>query len=175
MSFPETFRTERLTAERLVPGHWDEVRAMDSDAEFMALLGGTRDELQTRAYMDKNLRHWERYGFGLWVLRDQAARPAGRAAIRHLDVEGTDEVELGYGFFPGYWRRGLATEIAAELLRLGQRVLGLPTMVAITRHTNIGSQRVLTKIGLVYERDIMEDGVLHMLFRSSQNEVTLGR
>jgi RimJ/RimL family protein N-acetyltransferase len=174
VSFPDSFSTARLIAERLTAAHWDDVRAMDSDTQFMALLGGTRDDTQTKAYFDKNLRHWDQYGFGLWVLREPGGRLAGRAAIRHLDVEGTDEVELGYGFFPEYWRRGLATEIATELLRLGRHELRLPTLVAITRHANIGSQRVLTKIGLVYERDIVEEGVVHMLFRSTRNDVTLG-
>jgi hypothetical protein len=42
----------------------------------------------------------------------------------------------------------------------------LPTLVAITRHANVGSQRVLIKTGLVYERDINHDGVPHLLYRS---------
>jgi ribosomal-protein-alanine N-acetyltransferase len=167
MAFPESFTTARLKAERLTPAHWDDIRAMDSDTQFMALLGGTRNEAETEAYMKWNLGHWADYGFGLFVLRDvQDDRIAGRGAIRHLDVEGTDEVELGYGFFPHYWGRGLATEIAREFLRLGLTALHLPTLVAITRHSNVGSQRVLEKTGLVYQRDIDHDGVPHMLYRS---------
>jgi RimJ/RimL family protein N-acetyltransferase len=165
--FPDCFATARLTAERLTPQHFDDIRAMDSDPAFMALLGGTRDEPQTLAYMAKNLQHWSDHGFGLWVLRDpHETRVAGRAVIRHLDVEETDEVELGYGFHPQYWRRGLATEIARALLRLGREALRLPTLVAITRHANVGSQRVLIKTGLGYERDINHDGVPHQLYRS---------
>lgn len=166
MPFPDSFATSRLRAERLTPHHWDAVRAMDCDADFMALLGGTRDAAQTQAYMDWNLQHWSDHGFGLWILRDTDGRAAGRAAIRHLDVEGTDEVELGYGFHPPYWRRGLATEVAKELLRLGRDELRLPTLVAITRHANVGSQRVLEKTGLIYERDIDHQGVPHLLYRS---------
>src|SRR5688572_18198277 len=99
MPFPDAFITSRLKAERLTAEHFADIRAMDSDAEYMALLGGTRDEAQTKAYMARNLRHWADYGHGLWILRDaHDDRVAGRAVIRHLDVEGTDEVELGYGF-----------------------------------------------------------------------------
>jgi RimJ/RimL family protein N-acetyltransferase len=92
---------------------------------------------------------------------------AGRCVLRHLDIEGTDELELGYGFHPKYWGRGLATEIALELLQLGRVRLGRPSIVAITLPENIGSQRVLTKTGLVFERDIDHDGVPHRLYRSS--------
>jgi ribosomal-protein-alanine N-acetyltransferase len=108
------------------------------------------------------------YGFGLWILRDaRDGRVAGRCVIRHLDVDGTDEVELGYGLHTQYWGRGLATEIAQELLRHGREALRLPTLVAITRPANVGSQRVLIKTGLVYERDIDHDGVPHLLYRSA--------
>ena len=167
MPFPESFSTARLKAERLTPAHWDDIRALDSDPGHMALLGGPRDEAQSGTYLSWNLKHWDDYGFGLWILREMGGAVAGRAAIRHLDVEGTDEVELGYGFFPALFGRGLATEIATELLRLGLETLRLPTMVAITRPTNVGSQRVLIKTGLVYERDIDHEGILHQLYRST--------
>lgn len=162
----ETFATARLRAERLTAGHFDAIRAMDSDPEYMALLGGPRDEAGTRAYMQRNLQHWSDYGFGLWILRDLDDRIAGRAVLRHLLVEGTDEVELGYGFHTQYWGRGLATEIAKELLRLGRHELRLPSLVAITTAPNLGSQHVLVKASLVYERDVDHEGVTHMLYRS---------
>jgi RimJ/RimL family protein N-acetyltransferase len=166
VSFPDSFSTERLRAERLMAAHFETIRAMDSDPEYMALLGGIRDEAGTRAYLTRNLKHWDDFGFGLWMLRDLQGEIAGRCVLRHLDVEGTDEVELGYGFHTRYWRKGLATEIAKELLRLGLDELGRPSIVAITTPANVGSQRVLEKTGLVYERDVRHDGVPHLLYRS---------
>ena len=146
--------------------HFETIRAMDSDPQYMALLGGTRDEAATRAYLTRNLKHWEDYRFGLWMLRDLQGEIAGRCVLRHLAVEGADEVELGYGFHTRYWGRGLATEIAKELLRLGRSELGRRSIVAITTRANVGSQRVLEKTGLVFERDVQHDGVPHLLYRS---------
>ncbi len=166
MTFLDSFATARLRAERLTTDHFDDIRSMDSDATYMALLGGPRSAAETRLYMTRNLHHWDDYGFGLWMLRDTDGRMAGRCVLRHLDVEGTDEVELGYGLHTQYWGRGLATEIATELLRLGRVVLHRPSIVAITRHDNIGSQRVLVKTGLVYERDVDHESVPHLLYRS---------
>jgi hypothetical protein len=40
MPFPDSFATSRLRAERLTPAHFDALRAMDGDPEYMALLGG---------------------------------------------------------------------------------------------------------------------------------------
>ena len=161
------FSTPRLLAERLTAEHWPDLRRMDQDDGFMELLGGARDEAGTRVYLEQNLKHWDDHGFGMWMLRDAAtAAVIGRAIVRHLDVEGVDEVEVGYGFMPEYWGRGLATEIARACIRIGRDQLGLDSMVAITRPANVASQRVMVNAGLVYDRDIIHAGVPHVLFRT---------
>jgi RimJ/RimL family protein N-acetyltransferase len=163
----DSFSTPRLLAERLTPAHLPEVRRMDQNEGFMAHLGGVRDEAATLAYLERNLAHWATYGFGLWMLRDPArATPIGRAVLRHLDVEGVDEVEVGYGFYPEYWGRGLATEAAGACVRIGRARLGLPSVVAVTLPTHAASQRVMVKAGLAYEREIVHEGLPHVLFRT---------
>ena len=91
----------------------------------------------------------------------------GRAILRHLDVGGVDEIEIGYGFMPDYWGRGLATEVAHALVAMGRDQLHLPSVVAITTPANLASQHVMQKAGLAYERDIVHAGVPHVLFRTS--------
>jgi ribosomal-protein-alanine N-acetyltransferase len=146
--------------------HWPDLRRMDENEQFMARLGGVRDTAGTVAYLEMNVKHWADHGFGMWMLRDAASFAViGRAILRHLDVEGVDEVEVGYGFMPDYWGRGLATEIALECVRLGFDPLGFRSLVAITTPDNLASQRVMTKTGLVYERDIVHAGTPHVLFR----------
>lgn len=167
MSFPNDFVTARLQAERLTAGHLVELSRMDQDPDFMAMLGGPRPEAETMAYLERNLRHWSDHGFGLWMLRDRAGdRFAGRAVLRHLLVEGSDEIEVGYGFYQEFWGRGLATEIATACLHLARTELHLSSVVAITLPEHIGSQRVMTKAGLVYDRDILHEGTRHVLYRT---------
>jgi len=165
--FPDSFRTQRLLAERLTLAHADDIRRQDRDPDLMGMMGGPREEAVTAAYLERNLRHWTDFGFGLWVLRDAVdRRVAGRAVLRHLEVEGTDEIEVGYAFVKEFWGRGLATEIARECVRQGHGALGFPSIVAITRPFNLGSQRVMEKVGMVFEREILHDGIPHVLFRS---------
>lgn len=135
----------------------------------MAHLGGVRTEEQTLAYFEKNLRHWDDYGFGVWILHELEGREMiGRALLRHLLVDGVDEVEVGYAFYEPYWGRGLATEVTLACLAMGRDKLGLNSIVAITRPTNLGSQRVLVKSGLVYEREWKHEGLAHALFRTAR-------
>ena len=163
----ETFATQRLLAERVTAAHWLDLRRMDEDDSFMARLGGPRDVDGTVAYLRMNMKHWADYGFGMWMLRDAVSKAViGRAILRHLDVEGVDEIEVGYGFMPEYWGRGLATEVARACVRVGFERLGVETLVAITTPENLASQHVMRKAGLVYERDILHSGVPHRLFRT---------
>lgn len=165
----EAFSTPRLLAERLTAEHFVDIRIMDQSESFMAQLGGIRDEAASLRYMERNLAHWSAYGFGLWILRDRPhGMVIGRAVLRHLQIEGVDEVEVGYGFMPEYWGRGLATEITRACLEIAGGELGLTSVVGITLPSNTTSQRVMQKAGLVYEREITHENGLHALFRTRQ-------
>ncbi len=126
---------------------------MHADPAVMEHLRGVRDEAGNAAYLARNLQHWTDYGFGLWILRELGGGPpVGRTVLRHLLVEGVDEVEVGYAFYPAYWGKGFATEIAAACLALGREKLHLKTIVAVTSLRNAASQHVLRKVGLAYPR-----------------------
>ena len=164
--FPERFTTARLQAERLTPEHLPEVRRMHCDAAVMAQLGGVRTEEQTAAYLARNLQHWADYGFGLWILRQQGGGPpVGRAVLRHLTIDGVDDVEVGYALYQPYWGLGLATEVASRCVDLADRVLELASIVGLTDPANRASQHVLEKVGLRYERDCVHDDHPSALFR----------
>ena len=163
----DAFATPRLLAERLKLEHLPDIRTMDQNQLFMAKLGGVRDEEASLRYLERNLAHWAEHGFGLWVLRDRPSGTViGRAVLRHLQVEGSDEIEVGYGFMPDYWGRGLATEISLGCLQIAREQLGLESVVAITLPSNLASQRVMQKAGLEYEREFTHEGELHLLFRT---------
>src|SRR5262245_37590062 len=89
----DTFRTERLVAERLTLAHFDDMRTMDSTTEVMTG-HGVRNETGTRDWLEFNVAHWEHYGFGVWVLRDaQDLSLAGRVKLRNLELDGAPEIE----------------------------------------------------------------------------------
>ena len=125
-----------------------------------------RGEAATRKLLAENAAHWERYGFGLWLFRDRASGAfAGRGGLRHVAVEGADEVELAYALMAPYWNRGLATEMGAALLALGFDRLGLDDLVCFTMTTNHASRRVMEKLGFLYEHDFERAGLPHRLSR----------
>jgi RimJ/RimL family protein N-acetyltransferase len=164
---PETFVLRRVFAERLTSAHLPILRRMDGNSRMMASLGGVRSDAETKAYLERNLAHWDRHGFGIWILRDpHTGRVMGRAGLRHLEVEGTPEVELAYALVPEFWGLGLATDVARACVTIAREWLGLSSVVALTRPDNVASQRVLLKAAFVPEREVIHEGRLHLQFRT---------
>lgn len=166
----ERFCTDRLRAERLRPDHAGLLTLMHGDERVMATLGGVRTPAETDAYLAANLDHWERCGFGLWILRNRAGRFVGRAGIRRVDIEGNEETEIAYALMPEFWGRGRAGEIARALLAIGFARLGLPDMVAFTLQENRASRRVMEKLGLRFERAFDYCDLPHVLYRGARED-----
>ena len=62
---------------------------------------------------------------------------------------------FGYRILPEYWGQGFATEAATTLLQYGYHQLKLPHIVATVFPQNVASVRVLEKIGLVFEKEVL--------------------
>ena len=142
------------------------LRAFDSDRDVMATLGGLRSENETWENLRVGLEHWEREGFGTWIFRDRSSEEVvGTATLRRVQIEGRDEVEVGYRVAAARWGRGIATEMAAALVGVARERLGLDEIVAFTLPHNLGSRRVMEKTGFRYDHDIEWAGLRHVLYR----------
>jgi hypothetical protein len=76
---------------------------------------------------------------------------------------------VGYRLAPAHWGKGYATEAAAALVRYGFLTLNLPLITAIAQAENAASNRVLRKVGLVYQKTYTLDGLaihFHSLARA---------
>ena len=111
------------------------------------------DRTTAEAFVSRALAYPEKHpGLGFWVTIERATgNPMGWACLKLLDQ--TQEVEIGYRYLPEFWGKGYGTEISRRVMAYGFESLALPRIVGITQHGNLASQRVLEKIGLIYEKD----------------------
>lgn len=159
-------RTPRLLLRRMLTDDLDDLTRMHLDARVMATLGGVRSPEETREWLAQKQEHWRQHGFGLWLARDrQTGQFAGRGGLQHVEIDGRDEIEVGYSFLPEFWGRGLATELARESIRIAFEVLKLPEIVCFTLRTNHASQRVIEKAGFRYKRDLVYKDLPHVFYR----------
>ncbi len=162
----DSFNTERLAAERLQNEHFDFIHDMHQNNQIMLYLGGVRSHQQTLAYMERNLSHWEKYGYGIWILREKiTGYHVGRGGLRNATLEGKIEVEVAYGLLPEFWNKGLATEFTMKIVQIGLFKIGFSSLVSITKPDNLASQAVMRKSGFEFERETIYNKELHLLFR----------
>ena len=168
----ERIETDRLKGERICNEHGKLLLEMASNLEVMATLGGTLSEEKVKAKIKYNCEQWENYGHGQWIFFDKETEVfVGRGGIRRVVVNNRKEVELGYALMPEFWGKGLAVEIGEKALSIAFDEFFYPSVVAYTLVTNKKSERVMQKIGFVFEKNIMHADIPHILYRYQNPKV----
>jgi [ribosomal protein S5]-alanine N-acetyltransferase len=165
----ERLETDRMILERLCLEHAPEQLELLLDPRVGATLW-PRAELPTEADVLDGLAakidHWNRHGFGMWLLRDrETGAMVGRGGLQYTYTAGLNDVEAGWAIVPERWGQGLATELAHACVEVGFEQLDLLEIVAFTLPTNVASRRVMEKSGFGYERDIVHADLPHVLYR----------
>ncbi|MEV6376485.1 GNAT family N-acetyltransferase [Micromonospora musae] len=151
-----TLHTARIRLVPLADEHLDHEVELDADPEVMRYLGPPRTRAEVEALHGRRLAAARRVpglGFwaglvdgdfvGWWILEPPERADQGPVA---------GQAELGYRLLRRYWRRGLASEGARELIRHGFEELGLNRIFAETMTVNEGSRATMASVGLRYVR-----------------------
>ena len=163
----ETSRLQlRLLAERHIEDLWPTV----SDPAFPVHMSWAthRDREETRAFVQSVKRaHAENTGV-TWAIEHD-----GRA-IGCIGLDGmvwqdgalrVDRAELGYWLAKASWGEGYMTEAGTAVLRCAFEMIGLHKVTVSAFSQNLGSQRVIEKLGFrLYgkqEDDVWRDGRWH--------------
>jgi RimJ/RimL family protein N-acetyltransferase len=168
---PEVFATARLDAHRVTAADEAFLRAMFADPGVTATLGGPRDDARVREMLDRMTSHWDRTGFGTWILVERATgTPVGWVGLHETETGGPGGVELLYAVASTRWRRGYASEAGRAAVVVGHGPLGRDELVAFTLVDNVGSRSVMEHLGFVYDADVEHAGLPHVLYRRARGE-----
>ena len=142
---------------------------MNLDENVSAFTGDggvvSHEEIERRIREDV-LGDYEKHGFGRFaVVEKSSGEFIGFAGLKYL--EDLDEVDLGYRFIFSKWGKGYATEASKACVDFGFNELNLKKIIAFVLPDNIGSVRVLEKLGFEYEKDVVEDGLQARLYSLS--------
>ncbi|MCG8352950.1 MAG: GNAT family N-acetyltransferase [Chloroflexales bacterium] len=149
--------TERMTLRQMNMRDVANLRGIFSDPEAMRYYPGTKDDAETRRWIQWNLDSYAQHGIGLWIatLKD-SEQFAGQCGLVVQDVEGVVEIEIGYLFLRRLWGQGLATEAAQACRDYGFDQLGLTRLVSLIHVRNMASCRVAEKVGMTLEKEIIK-------------------
>src|SRR5215210_381488 len=144
-----------MVLRQMEMGDVDDLMGIFSDPVAMRYYPGTKSRQDAEEWVRRVQECYRDHGFGLWVavLEDSGAF-AGQCGLTVQEVEGKNEVEIGYLLLRKFWGRGLATEAARAARDHGFHMPGRERLVSLIDPGNLASRRVAEKIGLTLEMEI---------------------
>lgn len=146
-----------ITTERLLLRQWreedrDAWADLNADPVVMEHFPSTHDRAASDAAFDRITAWIEQRGWGLWAVdRDGEFLGFTGLSVPRFDAHFTPATEIGWRLARHAWGHGYATEAATAALDYAFAVLELPEVVSFTPVTNVRSQRVMERIGMVHD------------------------
>ena len=157
--------TDRLVVRRFRRDDLEDLAAVVTDPETMVHWPRPLSRDEAAVWIEDNLSRYERDGFGLWALElKEAGAFVGDCGLAIREIEGRDEVELGWHLNRHHWGKGLATEAGAACRDHAFRTLGVARIVSLVLPANVPSARVAERLGMKVERQVDYKGLLHDLY-----------
>jgi len=139
---------------------------LDSNSEVMKYVGGvvSTEIEQSRQVIEFIQKQYKENGVGrLAVIEKSSNILIGWSGLKYLtkEINGMKNVyELGYRFLPEYWGKGYATETAIAALNYAFNEIKTDIVYAMAVTENVGSNRVLQKLGFEELGTFLDNGDL---------------
>ncbi len=76
----------------------------------------------------------------------------GICGLLPQQVDGVNELEIGYSILPEYWRKGYAIEAAEKCKHYAKQIRASKSLISIIHVDNLPSQKVAIKNGMLLEK-----------------------
>lgn len=165
-----SLESERLVLREFTERDFDAVHRYGSDPEVSRFMPwGPNTEEDTAGFLRRAIAKQgrePRTQYELAVTLRDSGHLIGGCGIRVVNME-LGEGNIGYCLNREHWGRGYATEAARRLLRYGFQHLEFHRLYATCDPENIGSRRVLEKIGMRQEGHLRENVRMREEWRDS--------
>jgi [ribosomal protein S5]-alanine N-acetyltransferase len=146
--------TARCLLREILPTDIDGMFELDSDPEVHTYLGNkpVTDRAQIIRIIEHVRQQYSDHGIGRWAIIDKKTGKfmgwSGLKFVTSLTNHHQHYYDLGYRLIRTYWGQGIATETARISLDYAFTRLQLDEVFAAAHCENIGSNKILQKIGL---------------------------
>lgn len=128
-------------------------------------LGGP---MQEPAALERAQRMIEERDPSVWAIRPGAEKETALLGVVWLHPHHQEpDPEVSYALLPEHMGQGYATEAVTAVLQHAFSVLGLTRVVAETQSLNERSVRLLTRIGMTFEREFERFGAMQSLYTAT--------
>jgi RimJ/RimL family protein N-acetyltransferase len=157
--------TARLRIRPFAEDDEDAMAALFGDAEALRFWGPPLGRAGVRERIGRNRERLAADGFARCaVVLRHTGELIGDAGLTRTDVEGSEEIELGWVVRRDRWGLGYASEAGAAWRDHAFGPLGLSRFVSLIRGDNTASRRVAEKLGMRAGRDAFWNEAPHIVY-----------
>lgn len=158
--------TERLVMRALQPSDAAAMFELDSNPNVHKYLGNnpvaTIDDCLN--YIQHIRNQYTQNGIGRFaVVIKETGAVIGWAGLKFITEYENDHInfyDLGYRLQEKHWAKGYGYEVAKAWLEYGFNVMNVPVIYASAHVDNVGSNKILCKIGMVEKGQFYYDDLL---------------
>ncbi|MHC5597906.1 MAG: GNAT family N-acetyltransferase [Nostoc sp.] len=166
--------TDRLLLREMSLSDLDALLLVLGDAESMRYYPKPFDREMVEKWIDRHCRSYAQHGLGLWAMVLKATGEViGDCGLVWQEVEGHQELEIGYHVRRDQQMQGYATEAAYTCQDYAFNVLGRHRVISLIRPENIPSRRVAEKNGLKIVRETLWRDIPHYIYAVQRSESKL--
>jgi RimJ/RimL family protein N-acetyltransferase len=158
-------QTPRVILREFEPDDADALALVLSDPHTMRFYPAPLDRAAVEQWIARNRQRYTKDGHGLWAMVLKSSDEViGDCGLTLQEVDGVNEVELGYHTRCDLWGQGLATEAARACRNYGFARLPVERLISLIRPENLPSQRVAQKNGMTLWKEIQWRGLPHLVY-----------
>ncbi|HEY6351373.1 MAG TPA: GNAT family N-acetyltransferase [Candidatus Angelobacter sp.] len=151
--------TERLLLRQFVPADAASLEAVLGDPAAMEWYPAPLDREGVEVWIERNRERYQRDGHALWAMILKSSRELiGDCGCILQEVEGRQQMEIGYHVRRDLWGNGYAPEAARACMDYAFTRLGAQRVISMIRPKNRNSIRVAEKNGLTREKVVFWRG-----------------
>jgi RimJ/RimL family protein N-acetyltransferase len=155
-----------ISVRKWKPGDEEELA---SQANNIKIYNNVRD-LFPNPYTLKEAEKWIKYNSGIAPPENMAiivdGKVAGGIGIKRMEDVYRKTMEIGYFLGESYWGKGIMTHVVRQYVDYMFRTFDINRIIAPVFDFNIGSQRVLEKVGFRKEAVMIKSVIKNNVFRN---------
>jgi ribosomal-protein-alanine N-acetyltransferase len=161
--------SKRLIYKKFTSADLDRLIEMRVDDDVMKYLGGKK--MQNPEALKHRLEYYiscyaKNIGMHA-IIWKETGQMIGWSGLQPL--EGTDEIEVSYGMVKEFWGRGIGFEAALFWLEYGFKEIGPEKIVAVADKENVGSWKIMEKLGMEYQKSEIHYGMECAVYEISRD------
>lgn len=150
MSTNMILETERLYLREMNQDDFQSLCKILQDEETMYAYEGAFSDAEVQEWLDRQMSRYQQWEFGLWaVILKETNEMIGQCGLTMQPWKDKEVLEVGYLFQRIHWHKGYAVEAARACKKYAFETLSAGEVCSIIRDTNIASQNVALRNGMV--------------------------